>query len=45
MRSTLYFLEDIIADEDYYLNAEYLLQIANRAYDLFLSFEGEEKHS
>jgi site-specific DNA recombinase len=32
-----------IADEDYYLTSEYLLQLANRAYDLFLSSEAEEK--
>ena len=31
------------ADEEYYLTSEYLLQIANRAYDLFLSSEPEEK--
>lgn len=32
-----------IADEEYYLTSEYLLQLANRAYDLFLSSEAEEK--
>ena len=31
------------ADEEYYLTSEYLLQLANRAYDLFLSSEAEEK--
>lgn len=31
------------ADEDYYLTSEYLLQLANRAYDLFISSEAEEK--
>ena len=32
-----------LADEDYYLTSEYLLQLANRAYDLFISSEAEEK--
>ena len=32
-----------IADEEYYLTSEYLLQLANRAYDLFMSSEAEEK--
>ena len=32
-----------IADEDYYLTSEYLLQLANRAYDLFVSSEVDEK--
>ena len=32
-----------IADEEYYLTSEYLLQLANRAYDLFVSSEAEEK--
>jgi len=32
-----------MADEEYYLTSEYLLQLANRAYDLFLSSEAEEK--
>ena len=32
-----------MADEEYYLTSEYLLQIANRAYDLFLSSEPEQK--
>ena len=32
-----------IADEEYYLTSEYLLQLANRAYDLFISSEPEEK--
>ena len=31
------------ADEEYYLASEYLLQLANRAYDLFMSSEAEEK--
>ncbi len=31
------------ADEEYYITAEYLLQLANRAYDLFLSSEAEDK--
>jgi len=31
------------ADEEYYLTSEYLLQLANRAYDLFMSSEAEEK--
>ncbi len=31
------------ADEEYYLTSEYLLQLANRAYDLFLGSEAEEK--
>jgi len=31
------------ADEEYYLTSEYLLQLANRAYDLFISSEAEEK--
>jgi len=31
------------ADEEYYLNSEYLLQLANRAYDLFTSSEAVEK--
>ena len=32
-----------IADEEYYLTAEYLLKLANRAYDLFMSSEANEK--
>lgn len=32
-----------IADGEYYLSSEYILQLANRAYDLFLSSEAEEK--
>lgn len=32
-----------IADEEYYLTSEYLLQLANRAYELFMSSEAEEK--
>lgn len=32
-----------VADEEYYLTSEYLLQLASRAYDLFLSSEEEEK--
>jgi site-specific DNA recombinase len=32
-----------IADEEYYLTSEYLLQLANRAHDLFMSSEAEEK--
>ena len=32
-----------IADEEYYLTSEYLMQLANRAYDLFMSSEAEEK--
>ena len=32
-----------MADEEYYLTAEYLLKIANRAYDLFMSSEPDEK--
>lgn len=32
-----------LADEEYYLTSEYLLQLANRAYDLFISSEAEEK--
>jgi hypothetical protein len=31
------------ADEEYYLTSEYLLQLANRAYDLFMSSEAVEK--
>ena len=31
------------ADEEYYVTSEYLLQLANRAYDLFISSAGEEK--
>jgi len=31
------------ADEEYYVTSEYLLQLANRAYDLFMSSEAEEK--
>ena len=31
------------ADEEYYLTSEYLLRIANRAYDLFISSEPEQK--
>lgn len=30
-------------DEEYYLTSEYVLQLASRAYDLFISSEGEEK--
>ncbi|MFC2013948.1 recombinase family protein [Chloroflexota bacterium] len=30
-------------DEEYYLTSEYLLQLANRAYELFMSSEAEEK--
>jgi site-specific DNA recombinase len=33
----------VIADEEYYVTSEYLLQLANRAYDLFMSSEAEEK--
>ena len=32
-----------LADEEYYLTSEYLLQLANRAYDLFISSEAREK--
>ena len=32
-----------IAEEEYYLTSEYLLHLANRACDLFLSSEAEEK--
>ena len=32
-----------IADEEYYLTSEYLLQLANRAYELFMSSKAEEK--
>ena len=32
-----------MANEEYYVTSEYLLQLANRAYDLFLSSEAEEK--
>jgi hypothetical protein len=32
-----------LADEEYYLTSEYLLQLANRAYDLFISSEAQEK--
>ena len=32
-----------IADEEYYITAEYLLKLANRAYDLFMSSEADEK--
>jgi site-specific DNA recombinase len=32
-----------IADDEYYLTSEYLLQLANRAYDLFVSSEVDEK--
>ena len=32
-----------IADEEYYLTSAYLLQLASRAYDLFMSSEVEEK--
>ncbi len=31
------------ADEEYCITSEYLLQLANRAYELFLSSEAEEK--
>ena len=31
------------ADEEYYLTSGYLLQLANRAYELFISSEAEEK--
>ncbi len=31
------------ADEEYYVTSEYLLQLANRAYELFTSSEAEEK--
>jgi site-specific DNA recombinase len=31
------------ADEEYYLTSEYLLQLANRAYDLFMSSEAVER--
>lgn len=30
-------------DEEYYLTSEYLLQLAHRAYDLFMSSEAKEK--
>ncbi|HUX48636.1 MAG TPA: recombinase family protein [Dehalococcoidia bacterium] len=32
-----------IADEEYYLTSEYLLQLASRSYELFMSSEAEEK--
>ena len=32
-----------VADEEHYLTSEYLLQLANRAYELFMSSEAEEK--
>lgn len=32
-----------LADEEYYLTSEYLMQLANRAYDLFISSEAREK--
>ena len=32
-----------IADEEYYLTCKYLLQLASRAYDLFMSSEAGEK--
>lgn len=31
------------AEDDYYLTSEYLLKLLNKAYDLFLSSEIEEK--
>ncbi len=31
------------ADDEYYITSEYLLQLANRAFDLFISSEAEEK--
>ena len=31
------------AAEEYYLTSEYLMQLANRAYDLFMSSEAQEK--
>ena len=31
------------ADDEYYITSEYLLQLANRASDLFISSEAEEK--
>jgi len=31
------------ADEEYYITAKYILNLANRAYDLFLSSELEIK--
>jgi hypothetical protein len=31
------------AEDNYYLTAKYLLELANRAYDLFMSSEIEEK--
>ena len=31
------------ADEDYYITANYLLQLSNRAYELFKSSEVQEK--
>lgn len=31
------------AEDEYYITANYLLQLANRAYDLFVSSEIEEK--
>ena len=31
------------ADEEYYLTSEYILQLANRAYDLFMGSEMEER--
>ncbi len=30
-------------DEEYYITSEYLLQLANRAYELFMSSEAEDK--
>ena len=35
--------EVVIADEEYYFTSEYLLQLASRAYDLFMSSEAEGK--
>jgi len=32
-----------VADEEYYITAEYILKLANRAYDLFMSSEADEK--
>ena len=35
--------EVVVADEEYYLTSEYLLELASRAYDLFMSSEAEEE--
>lgn len=31
------------AEDNYYITAKYLLELANRAYDLFISSEVEER--